>query len=246
MHLKTKVAVVAAVAVALTATLVWQQHAIARTRLDNQDRAGALERLRLEPNVQAAQAQADAETERAPVERADLERLRTEVATLRAQLEKARAARFASTGAAAKGGGGQGARRPGFISVRDARDLGSATTEALFQTMFWAMARGDTNRVIELADWSAEGAQQQKEVMAHELANVAADAARPGALDIEFRVVREVPLPDGDAAEIIEMSLEHSLKRMALRARRAGAEWRLVVDRNGPQEVDLGADLNRD
>jgi len=246
MHLKTKVAVVAAVAVALTATLVWQQHAIARTRLDNQDRAGALERLRLEPNVQAAQAQADAETERAPVERADLERLRTEVATLRAQLEKARAARFASTGAAAKGGGGQDARRPGFISVRDARDLGSATTEALFQTIFWAMARGDTNRVIELADWSAEGAQQQKEGMAHELANVAADAARLDALDIEFRVVRQVPLPGGDTAEIIEMSREHSLERMALRARRAGAGWRLVVDKNGPQEVELGADLNRE
>jgi RNA polymerase sigma factor (sigma-70 family) len=245
MHLKTKVAVVAAVAVALTGSLVWQEHAIARTRLDNQDRAGALEQLRLEPNVQAAQAQADAKTERAPDERADLERLRTEVATLRAQLEKARAARFATAGTAAKGGG-QGARRPGFISVRDARDVGSATTETLFQTMFWAMARGDTNRVIELADWSAEGAQQQKEVMAHELANVAADATRPGALDIEFRAVRQVPLPDGDTAEIIEMSREHSLERVALRARRAGAEWRLVVDKNGPQEVDLGADLNRD
>jgi hypothetical protein len=160
-------------------------------------------------------------------------------------LEKARAARFATAGTAAKGGG-QGARRPGFISVRDARDVGSATTETLFQTMFWAMARGDTNRVIELADWSAEGAQQQKEVMAHELANVAADATRPGALDIEFRAVRQVPLPDGDTAEIIEMSREHSLERVALRARRAGAEWRLVVDKNGPQEVDLGADLNRD
>ncbi len=237
MHLKTKVALAAAVAVALTVSLVWQEHAIARTRLDNRDRAGTLEQLRLEANVQAAQAQADAKTERAPEERADLERLRTEVATLRAQLEKARAARLATAG------GGQGARRPGFISARDARDVGSATTEALFQTMFWAMARGDTNRVIELADWSAEGAQQQKEVMAHELAEVAADAA---SLDIEFRLVRQVPLPDGDTAEIIEMSHEHSLDRMALRARRAGAEWRLVVDKNGPQEVDLGADLNRD
>jgi hypothetical protein len=246
MHLKTKVAVVAAVAVALTGTLVWKEHAIARTRLDNRDRAAALEQLRLEPNVQAAQAQADAKTERAPDERADLERLRTEVATLRAQLEKARAARFATAGAAAKGGGGQGSRRPGFISARDARDVGSATTEALFQTMFWAMARGDTNRVIELADWSAEGAQQQKEVMARQLASFVADAARPGALDVEFRVVRQVPLPDGDTAEIVEMSREHSLERVALRARRAGAEWRLVVDRNGPQEVDLGADLNRD
>jgi RNA polymerase sigma factor (sigma-70 family) len=240
MHLKTKVAVVAAVAVALTAPLVWQEHAIARTRLDNRDRAAALEQLRLEANVQTAQAQADAKTERAPDERADLERLRTEVAALRAQLEKARAARLATAG------GGQGARRPGFISARDARDVGSATTEALFQTMFWAVARGDTNRLMELADWSAEGAQQQKEVMAHELANVAADAARPGALDMEFRVVRQVPLPDGDTAEIIEMSREDSLDRVALRARRAGAEWRLVVGRNGPQEVDLGADLNRD
>ena len=215
MHLKTKAAVVAAVAVALSGPLVWQEHAIARTRLDNRDRAAPLEQLRLEPNLQAAQAQADANTERAPDERAGLERLRTEVATLRAQLEKARAARSATAGAA------QGARRPGFISVHDARDVGSATTEALFQTMFWAMARGDTNRVIELADWSAEGAQHQKEVMARELANIDADAARPGALDIEFRVVRQVPLPDGDTAEIIEMSRGQSLERMALRARRA-------------------------
>jgi len=243
MRLKTKITVATAVAVAVTASVAWQEHAIARTRVDNRDRAAALERLRSARDVETAQAPTGAETERAPDERAELERLRTQVGALRAQLEQARAARLA---AAAKGGGDQGARRPGFISVRDARDVGSATTEALFQTMFWAMARGDTNRVIELADWSAEGAQQQKEVMARQLASFVADAARPGALDVEFRVVRQVPLPDGDTAEIVEMSREHSLERVALRARRAGAEWRLVVDRNGPQEVDLGADLNRD
>ncbi|MGO8679015.1 MAG: sigma-70 family RNA polymerase sigma factor [Limisphaerales bacterium] len=246
MHSKTKVAVVAAVAVALMGPLVRQEHAIARTRLDNRDRAAALEQLRLEPNVRAAQAQADAKTERAPEERGELERLRAEVATLRAQLEKARATRLATAGSAAKGGG-QSARRPGFISLRETRDVGSATTEALFQTLVWAVGRGDSNRVIELVDWSAEGAQQQKEEMVHGLAGAAAyfsDTA-PGS-DFQFRVVRQVPLPDGDAALVVEISQEGSLERQALRVRHAGAEWRLVMFKNGQQQVDLGADLNRD
>jgi hypothetical protein len=246
MHLKTKVVVVVAVAVALMGPLVWQEHAIARTRLDNRDRTAALEQMRLEPNVQAAQAQAGAKTERAPDERADLERLRAEVGALRAQLEKARAARLATAGSAATGGG-QSARRPGFISLREARDVGSATTEAMFQTLFWAVGRGDSNRVIELVDWSAEGAQQQKEEMMHGLAGASAyfsDYA-PGS-DFQFRVVKQVPLPDGDAALVVEISQEGTLERLALRVRHAGAEWRLVMFKDGPQQVDLGADLNRD
>jgi hypothetical protein len=130
MHLKTKTALVAAAAVAMTATMVWQEHAIACKRAENLDRAAALEQLRSEPEVETAQAPTGAETEGAPDERAELERLRTRVAALRTQLEQARTARLA---AAAKGGKVPLPENGGTLVIK--RTLGDSVERRVFRAV---------------------------------------------------------------------------------------------------------------
>lgn len=231
-----KAALASIVAIALTVSVAWQEHAIARARLENRDRAAFLEQLRSAPDTRPAPAQEY--TNEAWEQHAELVRLRTEAAALRSQLDQARAAHPA----AAANGAGQLVPRPGFISAREARDVGSATAETMFQTFISAIGRGDTNRLIELADWSAEAG--QKEAMMDSFVKASLEAA--SLPDLQFRVVREVALPDGDTAVVIEVSHGQALQRRALRARRLGAQWQLVVDRNGPQVVELGEDLKQD
>ena len=244
---KTNIILASAVAVAVAA-VVWQEYAIARTRQENRDLAAALEQLRGNPETGTVPAQADWETRQArkdQEDRADLDKLRTEVPVLRAQLEsaRARAAILAAT-RAANSRGAQSTPPPGFTSLSAAQEVGAATATAMFQSIGRALANADTNRIIQLSTWSSDGAQEK---IGPELAAIAAEAAREGFSNIAFRVVREVPLPNGDVAVVIEAWQNGQQERRAFRARRVGAEWREVVDDSGnPETVDLGADLDSD
>jgi hypothetical protein len=244
---KTKIVLATAVAVAAV-PMVWQEYAIARTRQENRDQAAAFEQLRGKPEAGTAPAQLDWETRQArkeQAERGELDRLRTEVPALRTQLEEARA-RAASLAAtrAANISGAQSTPPPGFTSLSEAQDVGSATATAMFQSIGWALAKADTNRVIQLSTWSSNGAQEK---IGRELATIATEAAGGGFSNIAFRVVREVPLPNGDIAVVTEVWQNGQQGRRAFRARRVGAEWRQVVGDDGnPETVDLGADLNSD
>ena len=241
-----KIALATAVIVAVAVPVVWQELAIAHARQENRDQAVAFEQLPPTPETVTAPARGDLEMEQARKEsedRSDLDRLRIEVPALRAQLEEARAreaglavARAASKSAAQK------TPPAGFTSLSEARETGSGTATAMFQSIGSALAKADTNRVIQLSTLSSEGAQEK---IGRELANVAREAAAGGFSNVAFRIVREVPLPDGDVGVVTEMWQNGRLGRNAFRARRVGAEWRQVIGDDGsPATVDLGADLN--
>jgi hypothetical protein len=85
-HFKATIAL--ATAVTVTVPVAWQEHAIARIRMENQNQAAALEQLRSTPDAGTAQAQADWETQRSLKERADLERLRKQVPPIRAGVNR--------------------------------------------------------------------------------------------------------------------------------------------------------------
>jgi hypothetical protein len=244
---RTKIALTIAV-VAAALPVAWQEYAIARTRLENRDQAAAFEQLLPKPEAGTVPAKGDGEMQHARKEleeRADLERLRTEVTALRAQLEEARArgASLAVAKAASKSGA-QSTPPPGFTSLSEAHDVGSPTATAMFQSIGSALAKADTNRVIQLITLSSEGTQEK---MGRVLANIAKESAVDGLSNIAFRVVREVALSNGDVAVVTDMWQNDQLRRQASRARRVGGEWRQVVGDDGnPETVDLGADLYSD
>ena len=245
--LRAKTKIVLATALAVAVPVVWQEYAIARTRQENRDQTAAFEQLRSKPEAGTLPAQADWETRQVRKEqaRADLDRLRTELPALRTRLEeaRARAASLAATTAANKNGA-QSTHPPGFTSLSEARDVGSATATAMFQSIGWALAKSDTNRVIQLSTWSSNGAQEK---IGRELATIATEAAGGGFSNIAFQVVREVPLPNGDVAVVTEVWQNGQQGRRTFRARRVGAEWCQVVGDDGnPETVDLGANLNGD
>ena len=243
-----KIALATAVVAAVAVPVVWQEYAIARTRLENRDLAAAFEQLVSKPEAGTAPVRGDSETRQARKEleeRADLDRLRTEVPALRAQLEEARARGASLTVArAASKSGAQSTPPSGFTPLSEAHDIGSGTATAMFQSIGSALAKADTNRVMQLFTLSSEETQEK---MGGVLATIAKEAATDDLSKIAFRVVREVPLSNGDVAVVTDMWQNGQVRREAFRARRVGAEWRQVVGDDGePQTVDLGADLNSD
>ncbi len=241
-HLKAKLAVTAAVAAAVATPLVWQENVIAKNRDENRALAARIEsfaQVRAEP-TQPVAAPATGDDAAGAREREDLERLRNEVAALRAQLQQARAARLAAGSSIVSVGKSPLATKPGYISIQDAREVGNATPEALFQSFLWAFRTGDTNRIIALGDWSAEGGREEIEKMAREVSKAMASAEfEKESKDLGFRIVRQIQLEDGDSAVVMEVGKGADSNRMAMRARRTGNEWRLVMGKGGPQEVKL-------
>jgi RNA polymerase sigma factor (sigma-70 family) len=245
-HAKVKLAVAAAVAATVVTPVIWQENAIARVRADNRALAAKLEasdQTVAAPAAPAATVEADSGDRDGP----ELERLRNEVGSLRNQLEKAQAARLAAASAPSTPEKNRPAPMPGLVSLNDARNVGAATPEALFQTFVWAMRNADTNRMIELGDWSAEGARAQAEEMLSEFPKlIASGELEREAADKGFRLVRQVSLPDGDTAVVMDMVDMHGetrdVHRMAARVRRVGSEWRIVMDKQGPEEVKLPKD----
>lgn len=250
---KAKFAVGAAIAAAVATPLVWQENAIATVRAENRDlttRVEPLESLRAEQSRLARRPSADDAAARALREREELERLRRDVALLRGQLERARAARLAANSSAPTRNGAPGTAPDGFMTVEDARDVGAATGEALMQSLYYAVRTGNTNRIFELGDWSAEGARETAAEMIRELTEGAASHREKVGVGIAFRVVREVPLEDGDTAVV--MQLRHgqgnaqASARSALLIRRFGNQWRVVMGKQGPVELKLSDEFLRD
>jgi hypothetical protein len=242
---KTKILLAMAVAVA-TVPVVWQEYAIARTRRENREQAAAFEQLHGRPEAGRVPQQADWDTGQAQKEQqelADLDRLRAEAAALRTNLEEARvrAASLAATRVANQSSA-PSTPPPGYTTVSEAQDVGSTTATAMFQSIGSALAKADTNRVIQLSTWSSNGGEEK---IGRELTAISTEAARGGFSNIAFRVVREAPLPNGDVAVVTEVWQNGQQGRRAFRARRVGAEWRQVMgDEGNPETVDLGADLD--
>lgn len=246
-HTKAKFAVGVAIAAVFATPLVWQEKAIAAIRAENRMLTAQIELRELRPEDQSRSNDRSGVGEAmtgSKRDRTELLRLRDEVASIRARLEEARTAR-----APVHNEPTSNAMAPGFFSLESARDVGAATGEALFQSFLSAMSIGDTNRLFALGDWSAEGALASADEMLRELPKaVASGELQRDGKDNCFRVVRQVPLEDGDFGLILEMSVANATdnNRMAQRIRRAGNEWRLVMGKHGPSEVKLSEELLRE
>lgn len=252
-HAKAKFAVGAAIATAVATPLVWQENVIVTVRAENRDlsvRIEPLESLRAEQSRLARQPRAEDAGARAVRERGELERLRGDVATLRDQLQRVRAVRLAARPANVARSEASAASPDGFISVEEARDMGAATGEALLQSLYYAVRTGNTNRIFELGDWTAEGARQSAEKMIRELTDGAANRRDKIGEGIAFRVVKQVPLEGGDTAVVIQLrdgkDAVRASAQSALLTRRFGNEWRVVMGKEGPVELKLSEELLRD
>jgi RNA polymerase sigma factor (sigma-70 family) len=251
-HAKVKLAVAAVLAATVVTPLVWQESAIARTRNENQalaGRAASPDQVRPEAGQIAATPVADVEAAQAARDRAELERLRNEVGTLRRQLQQAQAARLAALQAA--GGTGRAGREfpPGYVTLQNARDVGAGTGAALMQTFAWAIRNGDTNRLLQLVDLTSDAARAEAAAQLHELlTQIASGGIPPDAMNAGFRVLREVPLEESDAAVVLDNieGANTQPDRVAFRIRRTGNGWRLVFGEDGPEVMKLPENLMRD
>src|SRR5581483_3093335 len=203
---------------------------------------GDLEALRAERTELAAQ---PATVDAAAVnrDREELERLRQQASSLGTELQAAQAEREAATKAAAAAGATRGPieHPPGYISVLAAQDAGAASGEALFQTFAWAMRTANTNRMLELMDFSSDGGREMMAEMLKELPKLATSESFTNDMENKgFRVVRQVPLENGDAALVMQMFDDNnSTEREAMRIRWVGNSWRIVVSKQGPEQVKL-------
>jgi hypothetical protein len=243
-HAKAKLAMAAAAAAIVATPIVWQESAIARTRAENRDLASqstTTADVRATPNPAAAGAVDDASAR----DRLELERLRGEAASLRAQIQTARETRLAAAAANRKNTTNR-TPPPGLIGFREAQDVGNATPEALVQTLLWAICNTNVNRIVQLGAWPEDDGEAIRS-MFEELAKSAANGDFERKMgNASFRALRHVPLDNGDSAVILEVGPEDKLEQQSLRVRRVGNEWRMVMDKNGPQDVKLGEDQLRD
>ena len=239
-HPKAKLALGAVVVAAVAVPLVWQERTIATVRQQNRALAAqneAVDRRQAEQRQFAEQqARAEEEMEQAGRDREELNRLRREVVSLRDRIQQAGAAAQATGARAVPAVALAPAAAGDFLKLDEARDVGTGTGKDLLQTFFWAMRTGDTNRLVALGDWSAEGAEEAVAEMMREVPQMAASAEIQ---DMTFRILNEEPLADGDAAVVVEMGKGTDRTKMGMRIRRAGAGWRVVMGRNGPQEVNF-------
>ncbi len=243
MRERTKL-LLAAVLVAGLAALLWRQHQlIDSVREQNQTLSSQLattDSARTASHESAAHA--DDSSTQVAADRAELERLRAQSESMRNQLQQAQTARVAIARSATTPGVSRTPLPPGFISMMDAQDVGAASGEAMMQTFIWAMRTADTNRIAALLDASAEGAQKVVEDMLRSLPAAAERAEFDQvAATMGFHFIREMALPDGDTALIVEALGPGGNKpdRKAVRIRRSGNDWRMVLGKSGPEEVKL-------
>jgi hypothetical protein len=115
----------------------------------------------------------------------------------------------------------------------------------MIQSFVWAMRTGNVRRIQELGDWSTDGAAEAADKMSRELAS----AVATGGVEVDsmsIRVLRQVPLEDGDVALVTESRHGNDNHTSAQRIRRVGNEWRVVMGESGPQEVQLAEDGQSD
>ena len=238
-----------ALLVAIGLVVPWsvQQRALSAARAENaalrSDASGAAA-----TPATAARTGADEEAAR---ERADLERLRREVPELRRQLA-ALPARPDSV-PDPKPGANPSAEPAGpgaTIRLTDLSDVGQATPVALLQTHLWAMLRGDTNRLVAIADLPPEA---DRELFARTLGEMRKESERGEDVILAelplggIRVVGEEPAGNGDVWLVHEFLLKTGEvgERARVRVRSTPAGWKLVFGLDSqPVQEHLGREID--
>jgi hypothetical protein len=237
MNPRSRIPIGALLAAVVAVVVGWQESAISKVRAANRSlvqQAAEATELRAERDRAAEQARVDEANARSARDRDELQRLRRDVGPLRGRFATTPVRRPESAPATPD------RRAPGtVINFRDAQDVGAASGEDLLQTFAWAMRTGNVKRLQELGDWSADGASESSEKFARELAKGAAEASGQDLETMSLRVIRQVPLDDGDSAMVIEARHGNDNHRSAPRIRRIGNEWKLVMGPSGPEEVQL-------
>lgn len=248
-HFKTKLAVGAAVAAVVATPVVWQETVLAKTRAENRALAAQVETPRplgAEQAPPAPTSEAQLAAERAAREREELNRLRKEIPPMRERLQQMRAGRLATV-PASRSLNDPAHVAGSVISLRNAQDVGAATGEALIQTFSWAMNTANTNRLMQLCDLSSEDAREGIEKFMRQLPSAKdMEEVKRSTHDVSIRLVRQVTLEDGDGAIIVAVVDRPDTGRDAIRIRRFGHEWRVVMGKYGPKKVDLPEELMRD
>ncbi len=247
---KTKIAIGAVLAGILAMPLMIQQQALAAARFEHSEllaRLRGLATLAAEIRSSASEVSIPA----APA-RAELVRLRRQAAALRGQI-----AEFSSQ--ADQLLAANPAHKPGSTPLGDvlsfdtAYDAGQATPAATMQTFLWAMAHGDTNRVMQLMDVEAGTNGQPVQATLEKLSKEFAKESSEMSFDvttlgknldkIEVYLLEEQPGGNGDRwviAETVGTGNEPSISRILFRPSDTG--WRWVVGTNGePVEEDVKA-----
>jgi hypothetical protein len=145
---KTIAAMIAAAALAGTATYLVQQREIKSLRANNADLAARLEKLMADKETAAATLQNRSdEAAQSRLDKTELLRLRNEVTQLRQQAESAkRTARLAPPAGTASA---TRSATPGYISRDQAAPVGYSTPEAALQTITWATLHGTPEQKAE-------------------------------------------------------------------------------------------------
>jgi hypothetical protein len=253
---KANLALTAALVAGIAVPIIWQENAIARARQENRDLADRLPSQEVAPANPIGERTPASDQTDASRDRAELERLRQEAVGYDQQLQEARSNRLAA--AAARATAAPTRTRASatnesseFLAAMDARDVGTATGADLFQTMTWAMRMGDTNRLLELGDWSSEDGQAGIADLVRRFQRRQSAGAEREVRQIVFRIVEIAPLENGDGALIFEATRSDDrgvpdqghTTRQAFRVRQIGNEWRLVMGRSGPLMVPVDTQI---
>lgn len=141
------------VAVGLVVALGWRQREIQQVRRENQE-LGTLPNQQPEVGALASRSELEAEMARYKQVNSDLPRLRNDVRQLRRKMDEASQvqqenAQLRTLLATGKPSQAVPGRPEKFIPFGDLRDLGNSTPEALVCTTFWALVKGETNRLMD-------------------------------------------------------------------------------------------------
>ncbi len=172
-------------------------------------------------------------------DRDELERLRREVATLRARISEL--STQLQTLAAKKSSEVRGTPIGETLRLAEARDAGQATPAALLQTQTWALLRGDTNRLAQLMALSAgtdtEKVQKMFEALSKESVK-GIDALLAETPLSEIRLLEEQPAENDDRWIVCEFVTKdgETTRRARTRVRPTYDGWKLVVGFDGQIE----------
>ncbi len=265
------------VAAALTTPLLVQQKAIANARAE-QTTLLARQREPSAQNPSTGQPTAQvAGADSAQRDRADLERLRRETALLRGRVAElnAQAQQLAQTRRdSSPKSAGIGTSSPEIIRrasrgsfsnsaesgtaapigqtfrITEARDAGQATPAAMMQTWVWAMAHGDTNRLVELMAF-VRGSDTETmrrvwktlEVMSKEFAEKGSDRVQAESQASEFRLLEELPVEGNDRWITLETVAKNGYaNRQRSRVTKMDTGWRMLIGTNGEPVMEQIAD----
>ncbi len=232
---KSKLVLAAVAAIAALATpVVIQERAIAKAKAERAELAATAPDGKAE--AQAPRPPVKSTPENARTQRDELERLRTEIAGLRARKNELTAQ--AQAMAVARGGNRSRTTQPlAEFSMRDVKDVGENTPADFLQTWMWAALHGDTNRVIQMMALQP-GTDMQKLQRGMEELKKEAEKGPEALLEKSpmegIRVLEEQPADNNDKWVVVQaMSNNGRQDQQKLLLRPTPAGWRIVVETNG-------------